>query len=68
VFRAGWGEANIPGEPRKRKAKLALRVQYGALPYRFTPEAALEILLVTTRQSKQWIIPKGLADKRIAAG
>ena len=25
----------------------------------FTQEAALEILLVTTRQSRQWIIPKG---------
>jgi 8-oxo-dGTP pyrophosphatase MutT (NUDIX family) len=58
-FAPVWGEANIPGKPRKRKAKLALRVQYGALPYRFTPDAALEILLVTTRQSKQWIIPKG---------
>ena len=41
---------NIPGKPRKGKAKLALRVQYGAaLPYRFTSDAALEILLVTTR-------------------
>jgi 8-oxo-dGTP pyrophosphatase MutT (NUDIX family) len=30
-----------------------------ALPYRFTPAAALEILLVTTRTSKRWIIPKG---------
>jgi 8-oxo-dGTP pyrophosphatase MutT (NUDIX family) len=39
--------------------KRAVRVQYGALPYRFTHDAALEILLVTTRQSKQWIIPKG---------
>jgi hypothetical protein len=36
-----------------------VRVQYGALPYRFTPDTALEILLVTTRQSKRWIIPKG---------
>jgi 8-oxo-dGTP pyrophosphatase MutT (NUDIX family) len=36
-----------------------VRVQYGALPYRFTPEAAMEILLVTTRQSRRWIIPKG---------
>jgi 8-oxo-dGTP pyrophosphatase MutT (NUDIX family) len=55
------GEANIPAKPRKRKVKvkLAVRVQYGALPYRFTHDAALEILLVTTRQSKQWIIPKG---------
>ena len=36
-----------------------MRVQYGALPYRYTAEAALEILLVTTRQSRRWIIPKG---------
>jgi 8-oxo-dGTP pyrophosphatase MutT (NUDIX family) len=36
-----------------------VRIQYGALPYRFTSEAALEILLVTTRQSRRWIIPKG---------
>ena len=36
-----------------------LRVQYAALPYRFTSSAALEILLVTTRRSRRWIIPKG---------
>jgi 8-oxo-dGTP pyrophosphatase MutT (NUDIX family) len=29
------------------------------LPYRFTEAAALEVLVVTTRQSKRWIIPKG---------
>ena len=34
-------------------------MQYGALPYRFTRDAALEILLVTTRQTRRWIIPKG---------
>ncbi len=36
-----------------------MRVQYGALPYRFTAEAALEILVVTTRRTRRWIIPKG---------
>lgn len=36
-----------------------MRIQYGALPYRFTPDAALEFLLVTTRRSRRWIIPKG---------
>jgi 8-oxo-dGTP pyrophosphatase MutT (NUDIX family) len=36
-----------------------VRVQCGALPYRFTSDAALEILLVTTRQTRRWIIPKG---------
>lgn len=34
-------------------------MQYAALPYRFSQLAALEILLVTTRQTKRWIIPKG---------
>ena len=51
--------ADISSKPRKRKVKRAVRVQYGALPYRFTPAAALEILLVTSRESKRWIIPKG---------
>jgi hypothetical protein len=68
VFRAGWGEANIPGEPRKRKAKLALRVQYGALPYRFTPEAALENPPRHHEAIEAMDHSKGLADKRIAAG
>jgi 8-oxo-dGTP pyrophosphatase MutT (NUDIX family) len=36
-----------------------VRIQYGALPYRFTSDAALEILLVTTRRTRRWIIPKG---------
>ena len=49
----------IPRKPRRRKIRPALRLQYGALPYRFTPTEALEILLVTTRRSKRWIIPKG---------
>ena len=46
-------------KPSKRKAKPSLRVQYAALPYRFNADAALEFLLVTSRQTKRWIIPKG---------
>ncbi len=34
-------------------------MQYGALPYRFSQDAALEFLLVTTRGTRRWIIPKG---------
>ena len=49
----------ISGKPRKHKVKRAVRVQYGALPYRFTHDAVLEILLLTTRRTKRWIIPKG---------
>jgi hypothetical protein len=49
----------IARKPNKRKVRSAVRVQYAALPYRFNQAAALEILLVTTRQSQRWIIPKG---------
>ena len=44
------------GEKIRPKAP---RVQYGALPYRFRPDGSIEILLVTTRRTRRWIIPKG---------
>ena len=37
----------------------AIRLQNAGLPYRVTKAGALEILLVTTRQTRRWIIPKG---------
>jgi 8-oxo-dGTP pyrophosphatase MutT (NUDIX family) len=40
-------------------------VQYGALPYRFNQDAALEVLLVTTRGTRRWIIPKGWPIKAL---
>jgi 8-oxo-dGTP pyrophosphatase MutT (NUDIX family) len=49
----------IPRNPSKRKVKPAVRVQYAALPYRFDQAGTLQVLLVTTRQSKRWILPKG---------
>jgi 8-oxo-dGTP pyrophosphatase MutT (NUDIX family) len=57
--RSKKGKVGSSGEPRRRKVKLAVRVQYGALPYRFSQDAALEILLVTTRGTRRWIVPKG---------
>jgi 8-oxo-dGTP pyrophosphatase MutT (NUDIX family) len=59
------GDAAIPRRPKQRRARPAVLVQYGALPYRFTPMAALEILIVTTRQSRRWIVPKGWPIKRL---
>ncbi|WP_342238874.1 NUDIX hydrolase [Inquilinus sp. OTU3971] len=35
------------------------RLQYGALPYRLRPDGSIEILLVTTRRTRRWIVPKG---------
>jgi 8-oxo-dGTP pyrophosphatase MutT (NUDIX family) len=41
------------------KKKLATRVQYGALTYRKTKASGIEILLMTSRETKRWIVPKG---------
>jgi 8-oxo-dGTP pyrophosphatase MutT (NUDIX family) len=35
------------------------RPQVGVLPMRRTPEGVTEILLVTSRETRRWIIPKG---------
>ena len=37
----------------------ALRIQYGALGYRRADDGDIDILLITSRQTKRWIIPKG---------
>lgn len=41
----------------RRLARSKPRAQYGALPYRLSPQ--LEILLVTSRETGRWVIPKG---------
>ena len=46
--------------PKQRlKAKPPTHVQYGALPDRLDDDASVEVLLVTSRETKRWIIPKG---------
>ena len=47
------------GEKSSNKTNRAIRLQYGVLPYRFTETNSLEVLLVTTRQTRRWIVPKG---------
>lgn len=37
--------------------------QVGTLPLRVTPEGLLEVLLVTSRESGRWVIPKGWPSK-----
>jgi 8-oxo-dGTP pyrophosphatase MutT (NUDIX family) len=44
---------------KRSKAKPSIRVQYGALPYRLDDDGSVEVLLVTSRETKRWIIPKG---------
>jgi 8-oxo-dGTP pyrophosphatase MutT (NUDIX family) len=45
------------------KASGAKRVQYGALPYRVSNGSRAEFMLVTSRETRRWIIPKGWPKK-----
>ena len=45
------------------KAAGAKRVQYAALPYRLTGRSRTEVMLVTSRETQRWIIPKGWPKK-----
>jgi 8-oxo-dGTP pyrophosphatase MutT (NUDIX family) len=40
------------------------RIQYAALPYRFV-NGRPEVLLVTSRETRRWILPKGWAKKGV---
>ena len=42
---------------------LAKRVQYAALPYRSGGRSRTEVMLVTSRETRRWIIPKGWPQK-----
>jgi 8-oxo-dGTP pyrophosphatase MutT (NUDIX family) len=42
-----------------KKTVRAMRVQYAALPYRQKGDSSTEVLLVTSRDTGRWIIPKG---------
>jgi 8-oxo-dGTP pyrophosphatase MutT (NUDIX family) len=40
--------------------------QVAALPVRMNAKGKLEVLLVTTRQSRRWVIPKGWRSTRLS--
>jgi 8-oxo-dGTP pyrophosphatase MutT (NUDIX family) len=46
------------------KKAAASRVQYAALPYRRRSDSKTEVMLVTSRGTGRWIIPKGWPMKR----
>jgi 8-oxo-dGTP pyrophosphatase MutT (NUDIX family) len=46
-----------------RKSVTAKRVQYAALPYRMNGRTRPEVMLVTSRETRRWIIPKGWPHK-----
>ncbi|MDB5450324.1 MAG: hypothetical protein JWQ52_1452 [Phenylobacterium sp.] len=44
----------VPAEPDREP-----RVQYAALPWRRAAGGGVEILLITSRETRRWVIPKG---------
>jgi 8-oxo-dGTP pyrophosphatase MutT (NUDIX family) len=43
----------------KMKIRTAVGAQYAALPYRMRQDGSCEVMLVTSRETRRWIIPKG---------
>lgn len=43
----------------ERKKSSSRHIQYAALPYRAKGKSELEVMLVTSRATRRWIIPKG---------
>jgi 8-oxo-dGTP pyrophosphatase MutT (NUDIX family) len=48
---------------RSSRVPAAKRVQYAALPYRSSSTYRTEVMLVTSRETRRWIIPKGWPQK-----
>lgn len=44
----------------------ARRTQYAALPYRVRQDGAVQIRLITSRETRRWVIPKGWPMKGIS--
>ena len=45
-------------EPR-REPDREPRTQFAALPWRRTPDGGIEVLLITSRETRRWVVPKG---------
>jgi 8-oxo-dGTP pyrophosphatase MutT (NUDIX family) len=56
----------------KLKSKIKLpgrrRHQYAALPIRFTGAGKLQVLLLTSRGTRRWVIPKGWPIPKLSPG
>ena len=55
--------ARIRAEPDREP-----RTQYAALPWRKRAEGGVEVLVITSRESRRWVIPKGWPIKTLKPG
>jgi 8-oxo-dGTP pyrophosphatase MutT (NUDIX family) len=48
-----------PPKPSNREPDREPRTQFAALPWRRAPDGETEVLLITSRETRRWVIPKG---------
>src|SRR3954447_18743086 len=48
-----------PSDPEAGETWRKPRQQVGTLPFRFDDEGRLRVMLITSRESRRWVIPKG---------
>ena len=53
---------------KRSKRRPKSREQFGALPWRLVASGELEFLLITSRETRRWVIPKGWPIKGLAPG
>ncbi|WP_205666138.1 NUDIX hydrolase [Aquabacter cavernae] len=52
--------------PRPPDSSAGRRVQYAALPYRQRQDGEVQVRLITSRETRRWVLPKGWPMKDIA--
>jgi 8-oxo-dGTP pyrophosphatase MutT (NUDIX family) len=52
-------KTNRPAEPSSHEPDREPRDQFAALPWRRTAAGEVEVLLITSRETRRWVIPKG---------
>jgi 8-oxo-dGTP pyrophosphatase MutT (NUDIX family) len=58
------GQSTAASMSNASKAAVVKRVQYGALPYRLRAGSARpQFMLITSRETQRWVIPKGWPEK-----
>ena len=62
---AGFGGI-VPHAVVAKAATVAERAQYAALPIRTRPDGEIDVLLVTSRETRRWIVPKGWPERGLA--
>jgi 8-oxo-dGTP pyrophosphatase MutT (NUDIX family) len=58
----------MPKPPRQKDGYREPRQQYAALPWRRGEGGRVEVLLITSRETRRWVIPKGWPMKGKSSG